>query len=158
MWSPPSGHGGRSGARLWCSQLGHPLNVACCFPLPSQQIILRAFRPRPHRGQSLLAHHLSTHRQKANGRQDHWLTTGRGSVFWLRKWHIAAYPLTICFYLDNQSAALRSAELIGTMALEPAAPGGFAGSVARREFSANSPPSGTATDSAAFQCAGNLGV
>jgi hypothetical protein len=73
-----------SGAASWgIRSLRHPtgFNAACCFPLPSQQIILRAFRPNPHRGQSLLAHHPSTQGQKAYGGKDHRLTTGCGSVF-----------------------------------------------------------------------------
>jgi hypothetical protein len=74
-------------------------NAACCFPLPSQQIILRAFRPNPHRGQSLLAHHPSTQGQKAYGGKDYWRTTGRGSGFVATKMAHRSLPTNYLFLL-----------------------------------------------------------
>jgi hypothetical protein len=74
-----------------------------------------------------------TGRRRTEGR-----TTGsrraQDQFLWLRKWHIAAYPLTICFYGENQSHTLRSAELISTMVLERATHAGLLGRVAGREF------------------------
>jgi len=109
-------------------------------------------------GCSRRARQPSSHGQKANGGKNHRLTTGKDQFLWLRKWHIAAYPLTICFYGENQSHTWRSAELISTMVLERATHAGLLGRVLRREFVYVSPPGRTATDSAAFQCVGNQWV
>jgi hypothetical protein len=109
--------------------------VAFCFP-PSRS----SCEPTPSTptGGNLCSLATLPPRQKANWRKYRRLTSDRGSVFWLRNWHIAAYPLTISFYVVNQSGTLRPAELIGTMVFERAAPVGFAGRVARREFGVDS--------------------
>jgi hypothetical protein len=126
---------------------------ACSLLLPSPQIIFRADEFHSH---PLLACKPSIHGQNGSRGKDHRLTTARGSGFLATKMAHRSLSTNHLFYWDNQSAALRSRELISSIALERAAPVGFAGRVARREFSANSPPGGTATDSAAFQWAGNL--
>jgi hypothetical protein len=145
------------GAASWdIRSLREPAGLVMACSLLLQRIILPAYTFHPRQDVlDALANLPPTGRRRTDVR-----TTGTqqvaDQVFWLRNWHIAAYPLTICFYRGNQSDTLRSGELIGTMVFERAAPVGFAGRVAGREFSANSPPSGTATDSAAFQWAGNL--
>jgi hypothetical protein len=130
--------------------------VAFCFPLSRSSCEPTPCTPSPQPPSARSPPFPS--RAEGEPRKDHRLPTARGSVFVATKMAHRSLSRNSAFLLGNSEPPLRSWELISTMGLERAAPVGFAGRVARREFSANSPPSGTATDSAAFQWAGNLWV
>jgi hypothetical protein len=130
--------------------------VACCFPLSRSSC-----KPTPS---TLTAANLCWPRypsvlgQKANRGQDHQLGTGRGSVFVATKLAHRSLSRNPASLVGNSEQRLAIRQLISTIVLERAAPVGFAGRVARREFGVNSRPGGKAADSAAFQCVENLWV
>jgi hypothetical protein len=125
-----------------------PFNGSFCEPTPSTLTAANL----------CWARHPSFLGQRANRDQDHWLTTGPGSVFVATKLAHRSLSTNPVVPVGPHWQTLRSGELMSTMVLERAAPVGFADRVARREFGVNSRPGGTATDSAAFQCVENLWV
>jgi hypothetical protein len=100
-------------------------------------------------------HRLNTNHLAGNSSSNGFVQQSRFLAMKLAHRSFSATPL---FPAEPPRQTLVSGELISTMVLERAAPVGFAGRVARREFGVDSRPERSATDSAAFPYVGNLWV